>query len=185
MKSLVEHLSQYASYHRDRRNIATHVVGIPMIVVGVEALMSRPAVHLFNVADVADIAGVALSPALLATIAAGAFYLALDLRYGLVMAAVLVASLAAGAGIAAQPPAIWLLGAAGLFLGGWVVQFVGHAFEGKKPAFVDDVVGLLVGPLFVAAEVGFALGLRDEVREQIERRAGPTHGRTIEAFRAR
>ena len=36
------------------------------------------------------------------------------------------------------------------------------------------MVGLLIGPLFVVAEIGFALGLRDDVREEIERRVGPT-----------
>ena len=45
MKNLVEHLSQYASYHRDPRNIATHFVGIPMIVVAVTVLLSRPGVE--------------------------------------------------------------------------------------------------------------------------------------------
>ena len=32
MKSIAENLTQYAAYHRDRRNIATHFVGVPMIV---------------------------------------------------------------------------------------------------------------------------------------------------------
>ena len=35
MKTLVEHLSQYAAYHRDRRNILSHFVGIPLIVIAV------------------------------------------------------------------------------------------------------------------------------------------------------
>jgi uncharacterized membrane protein YGL010W len=61
-----------------------------------------------------------------------------------------------------------------MFVGGWFVQFVGHFFEGRKPAFVDDLVGLIVGPLFVVAEVGFALGLRKELHAEIERRSGPT-----------
>jgi uncharacterized membrane protein YGL010W len=39
---------------------------------------------------------------------------------------------------------------------------------------VDDVVGLLIGPLFIVAEVGFAVGLREEVRREMERRVGPT-----------
>ncbi len=42
--------------------------------------------------------------------------------------------------------------------GGAVIQFVGHYYEGKKPAFVDDVSGLIVGPLFVVAEVAFCWG---------------------------
>ena len=41
MKTLVEHLSQYAEYHRDRRNIATHFVGIPLIVLAVAELLSE------------------------------------------------------------------------------------------------------------------------------------------------
>ena len=34
MKTLNDHLSQYAAYHRDRRNIATHLIGVPMIMFG-------------------------------------------------------------------------------------------------------------------------------------------------------
>lgn len=165
MKSLTDHLSQYAAYHRDRRNIATHFVGIPMIVVAVAALLGRPALPWH---------GVALSPALVATLGAVVFYLALDVRYGLVMTALMGLSLWAGAWLAAQATATWLGGALGLFVVGWIFQFVGHAFEGRKPAFVDDVSGFLVGPLFVVAEAGFALGIGERVREVIEAKAGPT-----------
>jgi hypothetical protein len=63
---------------------------------------------------------------------------------------------------------------AGLFFGGWALQFVGHYFEGRKPAFMDDLRGLLDGPLFLVAEAAFALGLSPELRAEVERRAGPT-----------
>lgn len=36
--------------------------------------------------------------------------------------------------------------ALGLFAVGWVLQFLGHAFEGKAPAFFADPRFLLVGP---------------------------------------
>ena len=42
MKTIVEHLAQYAAYHRNRKNVATHLIGIPMIVVGILTLLSRP-----------------------------------------------------------------------------------------------------------------------------------------------
>ncbi len=43
--------------------------------------------------------------------------------------------------------------AAGLFVGGWALQFVGHAvFEKSKPSFFADPYYLLVGPVWVAAE---------------------------------
>jgi uncharacterized membrane protein YGL010W len=165
MKPLVDQLSRYASYHRDRRNIATHLVGIPMIVLGIEALLARPSLAAH---------GWTLSLASGSTLTAAVFYFALDRRYGVAMAGFLGASLWVGTSIAALPTAAWLLAFAGLFVVGWVIQFVGHAFEGTRPAFVDDLVGLLVGPLFIVAEVGFAIGLRDEVRREMERRVGPT-----------
>jgi uncharacterized membrane protein YGL010W len=166
MKTLEQQLSQYAAYHRDRRNIATHFVGIPMIVVAAAALLARPTFAL--------VGGVPLSPSLLVTAAVVMFYLLLDVRYGLAMAAFMGAAWWAGASLAAHSTALWLTSGIGLFVVGWAIQFVGHAFEGRKPAFVDDVVGLLIGPLFIVAEASFALGLRNGLREAIEGKAGPT-----------
>ncbi len=164
MKTLVDQLATYAAYHRDRRNIATHLVGIPMIVLAVTVLLARPAF---------DAGGFTLTPAVLAAVITTAYYLRLDLRYGIVMGLLLALSVTASHAIAALPTATWLGSGVGLFVVGWVIQFVGHWYEGRKPAFVDDIIGLIIGPLFVVAEVGFALGLRDEVRAQVEERAGP------------
>ena len=36
-----------------------------------------------------------------------------------------------------------------IFVGAWVLQFIGHHLEGKKPSFFEDVQYLWVGPLFV------------------------------------
>jgi uncharacterized membrane protein YGL010W len=47
---------------------------------------------------------------------------------------------------------LWPL-AVGLFLVGWVFQFVGHAFEGKPPEFFSDWRFLLVGTRWWAAKV--------------------------------
>jgi uncharacterized membrane protein YGL010W len=45
----------------------------------------------------------------------------------------------------------WVLGS-GLFVGGWVLLFLGHRIEGNRPAFFQGVVYLLVGPLWVGKE---------------------------------
>ena len=79
--------------------------------------------------------------------------------------------------MAAQTLAVWLATGISLFAVGWVIQLVGHYYEGRKPAFVDDLVGLIVGPLFVVAEWAFALGLRKEVQAAIEQRSGPVRRR--------
>lgn len=165
MRTLEEQLSSYAAYHRDRRNIATHFFGVPMIVLGVASLLSRP---------VFEIGGAALSPAFFAVAASVAFYFILDRRFGLVMATLMGFALWFGAETAALATGAWLAVALGLFFVGWVIQFVGHYFEGRKPAFVDDLIGLLVGPLFVVAEAGFAMGLRLELKAAIEAKVGPT-----------
>ena len=145
MKTLIDHLAQYADYHRDPRNIHTHFVGVPMIMFAVAILLSRPT----------WMAGaLPVSPALLAAMLVG------------------------GQWVAAQTLAVWLATGIGLFAVGWVIQFVGHYYEGRKPAFVDDLVGLIVGPLFVVADWAFALGLRKEVQAAVEARSGPVRLRT-------
>jgi len=165
MKTLVDHLAQYAAYHRDRRNIASHFIGIPMIVLAVAVLLSRPGFALF---------GLWLAPATLVALAAALFYLRLDTRFGLVMSLLLALCLWAAAGLALAGTALWLSAGLGLFVVGWVIQFVGHYYEGRKPAFVDDVMGLVVGPLFVVAELAFLFGLRKEVEHAVVEIAGPT-----------
>lgn len=45
-----------------------------------------------------------------------------------------------------------LLGAA-MFVFGWILQFVGHAFEGKAPSFFSDPTFLLIGPMWFVKKV--------------------------------
>ena len=157
MKTLVEHLSQYAAYHRDARNILTHFVGIPLIVIAVATLLSRPQ-------------WAAISPALVLMVASAVFYLRLELRLGLLMTLLLGLAVWLGYALAALSTGLWLGWGVGLFVLGWVIQFVGHYYEGRKPAFIDDVTGLIVGPLFVVVELGFLLGWRGDLKREIEAR---------------
>ena len=86
------------------------------------------------------------------------------------MAAVSALCVAFGQWIAAQSTLVWLAIGVGLFVVGWVFQFIGHvAYEHRKPAFVDDVIGLLIGPLFVLAEALFGFGWRPALREASKR----------------
>jgi uncharacterized membrane protein YGL010W len=97
------------------------------------------------------------------------------------MAAVLGATCGIGTAIAQLPLPLWAGTAAGLFVGGWALQFLGHYFEGKKPAFLDDIMSMLDGPLFLVAETAFALGLSRQLRAEVEHRAGPTRWGRIAA----
>jgi uncharacterized membrane protein YGL010W len=169
MRPAIDLLSQYALYHRDRRNIASHFVGIPMIVFAIGVLLARPAF------GVDGVAGLSLTPAWIAFALAAAWYLTRgNLLLGLatslaVGTLILVAHQVGRCGVAA-----WLAWGVGFFVVGWIIQFLGHWYEGKKPAFVDDIIGLLVGPMFVVAEVMFSFGWGKSLLAEIERRAGPT-----------
>ncbi|PCE23363.1 hypothetical protein BWP39_27180 [Paraburkholderia acidicola] len=174
MRTLTEQLTQYAAYHRDRRNIATHFIGIPMIVLALAVLLSRPSWAIGGLPFM-------LSPAWVLFVGATVYYLVLDVPLGVMMAVFSALCLAVGRWLATQATLTWLVAGIGLFVVGWVFQFVGHAYEGRKPAFVDDVMGLLVGPLFVLAEALFGFGWRPSLREAIEAQVGPTRinpGRT-------
>lgn len=174
MRSLEDGLSHYAGYHRDPRNIATHFIGIPLIVVSLAALLGRPAF---------EAGGLSVSPALVVAAAMAAYYLRLDLVLGAIMSVLLVLAVAFGAWAAARSTADWLLIGGGCFLAGWLIQFVGHVWEGRKPAFFDDLAGLVIGPLFVLCEGLFLLGLRPDLRRAIEARVGPVR-RTASANHA-
>ena len=88
-------------------------------------------------------------------------------------AAQLIALIGTGLATVALGLLAWQLGAL-VFVAGWLFQFVGHYWEGRKPAFVDDTVGLLVGPMFVVGEALMLVGLLGGMRRQIEAEAGPT-----------
>lgn len=165
MKTLEVHLSTYAEYHRDRRNIATHFVGIPMIALAVIIALSKPAL---------DIAGVSVSAFWLVYALTCIFYIRLDLKLGVLMSALMLLGGLLGFYIAEFSSRTWLIVWLTLFIVGWIIQFVGHIYEGKKPAFVDDIVGLIVGPLFVVVELLFMLGLLKDLKLQIEENVGPT-----------
>jgi uncharacterized membrane protein YGL010W len=47
-----------------------------------------------------------------------------------------------------------------IFVGAWIMQFVGHKIEGKKPSFFEDIQYLWVGPLFVLSKLFIKLGIR-------------------------
>ncbi|MFN3415794.1 MAG: DUF962 domain-containing protein [Caldimonas sp.] len=165
MRTALDLLTQYAAYHRDRRNIATHFVGVPLIVFAVGTLLARPGFEL---------AGWTFSPAWVLFALTAAWYVSRHLVLGLVTSAAVAGLIWLGHLAAAGSTSAWLATGIGAFVVGWIIQFVGHYYEGRKPAFVDDLIGLLVGPMFVVAEAMFAAGWNREMLARIEQQAGPT-----------
>ena len=158
MSKLEKLLSQYAAYHLDRKNVITHFIGIPMIVFSIICLTARAE---FTVANYS------VTLALVILLFSTLYYLSLDLIFGLAMAVLFAVAYPVALHIAGYPVLTWLILSIGFFVVGWIFQFVGHFYEKKKPAFVDDLVGLAIGPLFVLAEVVFLMGMRKPLEEKM------------------
>ena len=162
MQTLEQQMGFYAAYHQDARNKATHFVGVPMIIFGLFIALGWARV---------EIGGVTLTAAMLLAAVVLAWYFLLDVPLALAMLVInaallyladMVSVLPVGAG------ALWFLA---FFGGGWVIQLVGHAFEGRKPALVDNFFQIFVAPIFLAAEVFFALGYKRELQRRVNEKA--------------
>ena len=163
MRNLEQQITQYAAYHRDRRNIATHFIGVPMIVYSVVLALVPWTIFGVNVA-------------LIAIMLAAAYYLFLDIALGTAMLIFLFffCYLSAVYFNARLGNTAAIMGLAVLlFVVGWIIQFIGHKYEGMKPAFTDDIIGLVIGPLFIMTELFFALGLKRGLKQYVEARVGP------------
>jgi uncharacterized membrane protein YGL010W len=127
-------LAEYATSHRDKRNLVCHEIGIPLIVLGIVALM-----HLGHVGPI-DLGTIA-------TVLVSFYYVRLIGAAAVPAVVALIALYALGTFVP------WWLALA-FFAVGWAFQFVGHVYEGKKPAFLTNLSHLLVGPLWIVVRLG-------------------------------
>jgi uncharacterized membrane protein YGL010W len=173
-RSATELLTQYARYHRDRRNIATHFVGVPMIVFGVGVFLSGLSISFVSFNNFTlTAAWTVFALVSLWYLTRGALGLGLATSVGVGVLILLAHRVGHGSVIN------WLAWGVGFFVVGWFIQFVGHYYEGRKPAFADDVVGLAVGPMFVVLEMLAPMGFFKTLMLDIERGAGPTFIRDL------
>lgn len=166
MRGLTDVLASYGRFHRDPRNRLTHYLGVPAIIYSILVPAALYAVPLLGVRLGLDRVLVAI---------ASLAYLALDLRFGLTLAVALTL-LAAAAEATATMGASAAWSVAGIvFVLGWALQLLGHRLEGNRPALLTNLAQIFVAPLFLVAELGFALGLRRTlhaaVRERVSRAA--------------
>lgn len=151
-------LASYASVHRDRRNKATHFVGIPIIVFSLLLILC-----LWRF----ELGGRDWSLSLAVAIVAVLGWMALDLGVGALMGLLMAPAWYAAealAGALGSPSAVW--GAfTVLFVGGWILQFLGHHYEGKRPALIDNIFQAFIGPMFLVAETLVVLGQRPDLAE--------------------
>src|SRR5687767_6082603 len=120
MKSLEDQMSVYAAYHQDARNKLTHFIGVPVIMLSLFIPLAWLRI---------EIGGITLTAAMLFAATVLAYYFMLDLLLGLAMLAITGVLVWLGQLIAAQGTLQGWSWFAVLFVGGWILQLVGHVFE--------------------------------------------------------
>lgn len=133
-------LAHYGLSHQNPVNERIHFAAIPLIMLSLLGL-------LYALHPVAAYALVAASLVYYARLC-GVFFVAM-----------LLGSLLGLTLVKLMGDALLTVSAA-VFLGAWVMQFVGHKIEGRKPSFFEDLQYLLVGPLFVLSKLFLKLGVR-------------------------
>jgi uncharacterized membrane protein YGL010W len=162
MKTLEDQMSFYAAYHQDGRNKATHFIGVPAIMLSLFIPLAWLRV---------EVGGVTLTAAMLFAAVVLVYYFLLDVPLALAMLVVTAALVYLGQAVADLGAAAGWTWFAVLFVGGWILQLVGHVFEGRKPALVSNLFQIFVAPIFLAAEVFFALGYKPRLHAAMQERA--------------
>ena len=167
MKTIIEQLSNYKSVHLNSSNVKTHFIGIPLIIWSVILLLSTVNFNfaIFGDGD-AGANNVHISLAVLIAAVISLYYFVLHIPLTL-MIIICFTPLFYSAAIVVQYEFTYLIAGVAFFVG-WVFQLIGHSFEKAKPAFLDDLNQLLIGPLFLIAEIYFALGLNKEMANKVQ-----------------
>lgn len=133
-------LAHYGESHQNPRNEVIHFIAIPLIMLSLVGMLF------------------ALHPYVAYTFIAASmvYYARLS---GVFLLTMVLWSLITLALVLAMGPQVLQISIA-IFVGAWVLQFIGHKIEGKKPSFFEDVQYLWVGPLFVLSKLFGKLGIR-------------------------
>ena len=130
---------RYGEFHRHPANKGIHWICVPLIVWSVLGAV-------WSLSPIA--AYVAIGASL-------AFYFWLSVPLAVGMLVVLLAMLYPINLLGSQA----LVVSIGVFIAAWIGQFIGHAIEGRKPAFFEDVKSLFVGPAWLLGFVYRRLGI--------------------------
>jgi len=156
---LMDMLTGYAAAHQHPFNVFVHMIGIPLIMLGVVIPLTWVGVPVF---------GVTITPAHLLLAGFFGFYLTLDRIFAFTFLVVSVLIVVAALRISLLPLAQSGTIAAAAFVGGYIAQFVGHAVERSMPVLVKHPIqAQLAAPFFWVVELYNLLGLRSALFQAV------------------
>lgn len=148
MRTLKQWLNEYSQSHLNPVNKTLHWICIPAIVFSIWCgLLAIP------------VGSTWANPASIVAVLVVAYYLRLSWQLA-IGGALVFAAIYAGAHALQMLAGAYLIPVAiGTFVLAWIGQFVGHHIEGAKPSFFKDLQFLLIGPLWLLADLYRRIGL--------------------------
>lgn len=143
-RTLTDWFALYGESHRNKTNKTIHFIAVPSIYFSIMGLLwAIPVPEFLASLPGMNWAAVAAIPVLL-------FYRSLSMRLVFTMGVFTGLCFWALSALQAAGVDVLILSVA-IFVVMWVLQFIGHAVEGKKPSFFQDLQFLLIGPAWVMA----------------------------------
>jgi uncharacterized membrane protein YGL010W len=150
MKKIEQLFTEYGESHKNATNKLIHWICVPLIfwtILGFISYIPTPHVYL-NMFGYISIASI------VALILVSIFYFRLSFIVGFIMIFVmLIMEYFVSLCNIQFGRKSWIVYLS-IFIITWILQFVGHKIEGKKPSFLKDLKFLLVGPIWL---LGFIL----------------------------
>jgi len=147
MKHFTHMLNFYAQHHQRVITKITHFIGVPLVFLAIQIFMFH------------------LSSAWIVLIILFLYYLFLDMRLALITGIFLFLLTDLAQKITLyQSSSASIRIAVILFVTGWAIQFIGHYYEGKAPAFFKNIFQMLIAPIFLSAELCLILGHRRDLK---------------------
>ncbi len=153
--SKIERLfSEYSESHQNETNQLIHWIFVPLIFLSVIGMLWDVKLPV----ELHFMGGEPLNVAMIVALAVFAYYLSMSFSISIGM--LVVTSLGMMACYLYNGPiSIWVI-SLGIFIGSWIMQFIGHKVEGKKPSFFKDLEFFLVGPMWVLAKLYNRIGIK-------------------------
>lgn len=154
MRTVDQWFAEYQRSHSHPSNKRLHWICVPLIVLTVVgALWSIP------VPAVMAEQSPWLNWATLIAALAVVYYAVLSPALAVGAAVIFVAMFAIVSWLDSLPWPLWATCLV-VFIVAWIGQFIGHAIEGRKPSFMEDIQFLMIGPLWLLGFVYRAVGIR-------------------------
>ena len=151
MKDANWYLEKYGESHTHPINVLIHKIFVPLIMFSVIGILwAIPVPEMLRQIPLANFGMLLVVTSLI-------FYLTMGFKIFLGM--LIIISLIVYGNILVENYPYQLQLMIVIFVFSWIMQFIGHKIEGKKPSFLEDLLFLLVGPVWVFYPVYKKIGL--------------------------